>query len=205
MQSVRWHPKEASVLATGSFDKSIALIDCLRSETEIVRFATSGKETIAPHRAFSADVESMQWNPFNEHELFVSLENGFVVCYDRRQTKGFRYAFQAHEKTASSLCFSSVVPGMLVTASLDKTVKIWDTEGESVPACIAYKTMGVGKLLAVDYHPLSAHMQQAGDEALGFLMACGGDGNDGAPAVWFSNELPQIEQRFASRVVRPSL
>ena len=62
----------------------------------------------------------MTWNPFKSDELFCSLEDGLVVCIDRRKADVPLFSFQAHEKTTSSLSFSSFIPGMLATASVDK-------------------------------------------------------------------------------------
>lgn len=186
MQSVCWHPTEAWLLATGSFDKTIGLID-----------ARNGSTTTAC--AIPADIESLTWDPFNPFHLYVALEDGTVMCVDVRncanngnKAKAVLFSFQAHEQTVSSLSFSSRIPGMLSTASIDKTVKVWDvtdlkSSGTGAPRCVAYKTMNVGKLFAMQYSP---------DDP--FLLACAGD--TGMVAVWESDEQAVIEQHFKARV-----
>lgn len=186
MQSVSWHPTEAWLLATASFDKTIGLID-----------ARNGSTTTAC--AIPADIESLTWDPFNPFHLYAALEDGTVLCVDVRncanngnKAKAVLFSFQAHEQTVSSLSFSSRIPGMLSTASIDKTVKVWDvtdlkSSGTGAPRCVAYKTMNVGKLFAMQYSP---------DDP--FLLACAGD--TGMVAVWESDEQAVIEQHFKARV-----
>lgn len=47
-----------------------------------------------------------------------------VACFDIRNSAAPQFVFAAHKKTTSSIGFSTQVPGMLATASLDKTVKV---------------------------------------------------------------------------------
>jgi periodic tryptophan protein 1 len=194
VQSVCWHPTEAWLLATGSFDKTIALIDARNNTTTTAC-------------AIPADIESLTWDPFNPFHLYAALEDGTILCIDVRncanngnsaasgskgKNKAIAFTFKAHEATTSTISFSSRIPGMLATASIDKTVKVWDvtdltSSGTGAPRCVAYKTMNVGKLFAMQYSP---------DDP--FLLACAGD--TGMVAVWESDELSAIEQHFKSRV-----
>lgn len=59
----------------------------------------------------------------------VSLENGGVVCYDARNNKQPMFSFEAHKESCTDLDISPKIPGMLVTCSTDKAVKIWDVSG----------------------------------------------------------------------------
>ena len=192
VQSVIWHPTEAWLLATGAFDKTIGLIDA--------RTATTTSAC-----SLTADIESLTWDPFNPFHLYCALEDGAIVCIDVRncannagstdklkgKNKAINFTFQAHEQTTSGISFSSRIPGMMATASIDKTVKVWDVNAKSSegngPRCIAYKTMNVGKLFALQYSP---------DDP--FLLATAGD--TGMVAVWESDELATIEDYFKARV-----
>lgn len=220
VQSVKWHPTSAAVLASGSYDHTVCLVDCLATPnaagnhvtaswdlTRLVDMVTG--ELVSSVSTKDRDIESLQWNPFNDNELFVSFENGYVACIDRRVNGTMKYGFQAHPKTVSSLSFSKDTPGMLSTASVDKTVKVWDlytanASTRTPPTCVAYKSMGVGHLLASDYSyvskdvPLDESTGRPHQTAGSFLMAAGGDANDGAPAVWYSDELPEITEHFCS-------
>lgn len=66
VQSVSWHPTEAWLLAAGSFDRNVSLIDCRTAGTSIACTLPS-------------DVESLTWDPFHQHCLYCSTEDGKFV------------------------------------------------------------------------------------------------------------------------------
>lgn len=179
VQCVLFHPDDAWLLATGAFDKSIALLDCRSGSTSATY-------------AVPADMESMTWDPFQANHLYTALEDGTIICIDRRQADRPLFSFRAHEATCSSLSFSSSVPGFLCTASVDQTVKAWDmaacqTGAAGAPVEVAYKSMMVGKLFTLQFFPDNP-----------FLLATGGDA--GLVAVWESDEMDAIQKRFGGRV-----
>ncbi|KAJ1396493.1 WD40-repeat-containing domain protein, partial [Ochromonadaceae sp. CCMP2298] len=197
VQSVNWHPTEPWLLATGSFDRTMGLIDARSASTSIACSLTS-------------DIESLSWDPFNPYHMYCATEDGTVCCVDIRNTpaggaekgkkgkKPIIFTFQAHSATTSAVSFSSRIPGMLATASVDKTVKVWDVNDLAereysdnlAPKMVAYKTMNVGKLFALQFSP---------DEP--FLLASAGD--QGMVAIWESDELGAIEDYFSGRVTPP--
>lgn len=197
VQSVLWNEQTPTVLASGSFDKTVALMDC-RSGNVTPNVAT-----------LSADIESMAWDPFQSHHLYVSLENGEVACIDIRMpeksgksgkkgagaVRGLQGVFPAHNETTTAISFSSQVRGLCATASIDKTVKIWDTapicQGKE-PVLVAYKSMSVGQLFACQFFA---------DEP--FMLGAGGDA--GMLAIWDSDEQEGIKKYFEDRVtLKPS-
>ena len=161
--------------------------------------------TVTPAIAqLSADIESMAWDPFQSHYLYASLENGEVACVDIRMNgksgkksavKGLQGVFPAHDVTTTAITFSPQVRGLCATSSIDKTVKIWDTEPISQgkePILVAYKSMSVGQLFACQFFV---------DEP--FMLGTGGDG--GMLAIWDSDEQESIKQHFEGRVeLKPS-
>ena len=198
VQSVAWHPEEAWLLASGSFDRTVALLDC-RSGTRSSSYR------------IGADVEGLAWDPFCPFHLYCAMEDGSVACMDLRLPKTLFCTFQAHDKTASSISFSSGVRGMFATASVDKTVKVWDAAtvhaaaaasaaaavrnggAMGVPVGIAprnvmYKTMNVGKLFTMQFFV---------DDP--FVLATAGD--KGSVAVWESDEADIIQKHFQNSVV----
>jgi periodic tryptophan protein 1 len=198
VQSVAWHPEEAWLLASGSFDRTVALLDC-RSGTRSSSYR------------IGADVEGLAWDPFSPFHLYCAMEDGSVACMDMRLPKTLFFTFQAHDKTTSSISFSSGVRGMFATASIDKTVKVWDASTVhaaaatsasaaalnggtmAVPAGLAprnvmYKSMNVGKLFT---------MQFFADDP--FVLATAGD--KGSVAVWESDEADIIQKHFQNNVV----
>jgi WD40 repeat protein len=93
---------------------------------------------------------------------------------------------------------------MLATASVDKTVRVWDVlhcggeDGTTAagldpsllsPKLVAYKSMNVGKLFSLQYFSDSP-----------FLLATGGD--KGMVAVWESDEQSVIVEHFGARGVQ---
>lgn len=74
-------------------------------------------------------MESLAWNPFDTNLLYCALEDGLVACIDRRRPSEPVLTFNAHEAAVTALSFSAGVPGMLTTASVDKTVRVWDVLG----------------------------------------------------------------------------
>lgn len=188
-----WHPEEAWMLASGSFDKTITLMDCRNgSMLQPVPLPT--------------DIECLAWDPFRNNHLYCSLEDGQVLCIDIRllnnvSTTGksrIRDAiilqFPAHEKTVSSLDFSSCVPGLCATSSTDETIKIWDMHSPSstpqriVPKNVFYKSMNVGNLFSINF---------CKDEP--FLLATGGE--SGIVAVWDCDEQQIIKDYFNEREI----
>ena len=82
-------------------------------------------------------------------------------------------------------CCSFQVPNMMATSSVDKTVKIWDIEGNT-PVCVETKKMGVGDVFTVSYY---------GEDP--FLLACGGE--DGKVALWETSESTSVSRKFRKR------
>ena len=67
VQSVAWHPSEAWLLATGSFDRSVCVLDC-----------RAGNAPPLVRASVPSDVESLAWDPFESQHLYVSLEDGQI-------------------------------------------------------------------------------------------------------------------------------
>ena len=203
VQAVTWHPVEHTVMASGAYDKTVAVFD-VRSPQNVTSFATT------------ADMECLQWNPHNPATFAVSTEDGNVALYDARNNKQPVWTLAAHSggKSCSSVAFNSVVPGMMATASTDKTVKVWDisqidsssgsnsginsssksegatssaTGGAGGPVCVETKSMGIGEVFCLNFYP---------DDP--YILACGGE--DGKVALWETNESSQVSRRFRGRV-----
>ena len=85
------------------------------------------------------------------------------------------------------------VPGLLVTASVDKSVKVWDvlsgsahSGGSPGPTLVAEKAMAVGQLFTAQF-----------DADSPFLLATGGA--KGVVALWEMTENRAVADRFAGR------
>lgn len=95
------------------------------------------------------DGEIVKWDPFNEHSLAVSDENGNLYLIDDRSTGVVVHMEEAHSKSIPSIDFHPLFPGLLLTCSFDKHLKIWDTL--SSPSLIFDRKLGVGQLLASSF------------------------------------------------------
>ena len=103
-----------SVLATASYDQTVAVLDLQNQENRC--------QFTLPH-----DPEVMHWHPHNENILIVSTEGGLVLCYDIANGGDEPcLMIQAHEAPVCGMSINSVVPGLLATCSPDKTLKLWD-------------------------------------------------------------------------------
>ena len=173
VQAAVWHPLEQTVIATGAFDKNIAVLD--------VRQIDLGSKC-----ALTSDIESIQWNPHNPAQLAASCENGAVYLYDARNLSSPVFTLQAHESACSSVTFSSMVPGFMGTVSVDKTVKLWDIQ-DGRPTCVTSKSMGVGDLLCGQFFMNDPYMLAVG-------------GSKGQVALWDTSEQSSIERKFSSRI-----
>jgi len=177
VQSVVFNPVEHSVIATGSFDRSVVVMDA-KSPSVGAKFAVT------------SDIEDVAWNPHNPVEFLASTDDGHVVSYDVRSggTAGPTWRLSAHGSEAvSSISFSYLVKGMVATASVDKSIKIWDI-GTGKPDCVATKSMGIDEVISASFYSSSPWLLAAG----------GGNGN---VAIWEVNENSKIQEHFKGRLV----
>ncbi|OAY84210.1 putative WD repeat-containing protein C17D11.16 [Ananas comosus] len=147
-----------------------------------------------------ADVESLAWDPHNEHSFVVSLENGIVQGFDSRvassnSSSGAKPTFtlHAHEKAVSSVSFSPSAPNLLATGSMDKMVKIWDLSNNQ-PSCVASRNPKAGAIFSVSF-----------SEDSPFSLAIGG--SKGRLQVWDTLSEPGVARsysKFSNRRADPS-
>jgi periodic tryptophan protein 1 len=127
---VEWHPVESTVMATGSYDHTVAAFDS-RAPDNITRWKVD------------ADVESLTWDVHAPQQFYTSTENGVVYCFDVRRGSNSAPVFtlQAHDDACSSVNIHPMVPNCLLTGSADKTVKIWDLRSGK-PTMVASRDVG---------------------------------------------------------------
>jgi periodic tryptophan protein 1 len=176
VQAVEWNPTEPAILLSGSFDKRAAVVD--------VR-VDSGSAAFWP---LPSDTERVAWNPHASHNFFVSLDTGEVLCFDARAAGSEPvFRFQAHRKECSVMEISAAVPHMMMTASVDKTLKIWDI-ADGTPTCVCTNDkLDAGAIFAAALAP---------DEP--FYVAAAGA--KGILRLWDSLSSPAVRRRFEGRV-----
>lgn len=156
VQSLQWHPYESQSLLTGSFDKKAKVVDCRSPESNIKFWK------------FGAEVERVLWNHFSPFNFLVSTEDGHVFCCDVR-ADGPVFTLKAHDNAIPGLALSSQVPGCLVTASADETVKVWDIQ-DNKPSFVASKNLQIGRILHTSCCPDSPFVFSFGGEKQGLRV-----------------------------------
>ena len=176
VQGVAWNPAEPSLLLSGGFDRRAAIVDVRAA-------APSPAEWAIAH-----DTESVCWNPHATHSFFVAMDSGDFCCFDAR-TAGSAplYTVKAHTKDCSAMAINPLVPHMMLTASTDKTLKIWDI-AEDTPACVyTHDSMDAGAIFSAAFAP---------DEPF-YVAAVGAKGKI---RMWDSLMAKPVRRRFEGRV-----
>ncbi|KAG8226415.1 hypothetical protein J437_LFUL012511 [Ladona fulva] len=182
VQSLSWHPLEAQTLLVGSADKKVRVFDC-RSENSCIKWKLPG------------EIERVLWNHFDPFCYFASTDIGTVHYVDCRSTKPL-WQLKAHDKEVTGLSLSYECPGMLVTASADRSVKVWDLmspdgSGQSSGGPLFISEMedfGIGVIHCAKFCPDSP-----------FIMCAGGDNKSNGLRVWHAAENSAVRKRFFNR------
>eukprot|EP00794_Sanderia_malayensis_P012710 gene12709-14015_t len=132
VQCVQFHPYEAQSLLTGSFDTTAQVLDC------------RSPEACAKSWKLDGEIEQVVWNHLSPFYFLVSTETGNVYYCDVRSDSP-TFQISAHDSAVTGMALSSQVAGCLVTASSDKTVKVWDIK-DGKPACVMSKDMKMGRI-----------------------------------------------------------
>ncbi|KAF8242353.1 WD domain-containing protein [Wilcoxina mikolae CBS 423.85] len=182
--ALAWNPTESTTLLSGSYDRTVVWADM---RTPDAKHPTWGVES---------DVEAVRWDPHDNNYFYVSTESGCVHFHDTRVVPATPAAskpvwtLQAHDKAVSSFDINPIIPGFLVTGSVDKTVKLWNTQASSGgPSMVVSRDMDVGKIFSASFAP---------DAEVGFRLAVAG--SKGIVTVWDTSTNPGVRRVFGHRV-----
>ncbi|GIY26767.1 periodic tryptophan protein 1 homolog [Caerostris darwini] len=114
VQALQWHPFESPFLLSGCTDGLIRVYDHRSHDAECKSWSVDG------------EIERVQWNLFDSLKIFCSTDTGFVYSIDMRSNKIENV--KAHNEGITGLDMSQERINILLTASMDKTVKIWNIE-----------------------------------------------------------------------------
>ncbi|EJD47248.1 transducin family protein/WD-40 repeat family protein [Auricularia subglabra TFB-10046 SS5] len=150
VQGVQWNQRAPTILLTGSYDRTVRTFDS-RSPGQGVG------------ARLGADVEAVRWDPWEDHQFYVSLDNGIVLAFDARTLPGNAegaapalWTLAAHDGAASALDASALLRGVLVTGGADKSVKVWNitsADGKQHVSPVIARDLGVGKVFSATWSP----------------------------------------------------
>lgn len=144
-------------MASGGFDRSVCVFD-VRQPDSVHKYEVDG------------DIECVKFSKHNAPLFLASTESGTVYGYDVRKPNTTLFTLAAHDEATTCLSFNANIPTLLATASLDKTVKLWDLT-DMKPVCIASKDLKIGQIYCMDFDRSSPNLLSAG-------------GNKGKIAMW---------------------
>ncbi|RHZ48131.1 rRNA-processing protein PWP1 [Aspergillus thermomutatus] len=179
--SLDWHPKEATVLLTGSYDRTVVAAD-MRAPDAKARWGVD------------ADVENVRWDLHDPNFFYVTTDAGMVYRYDVRNIPATPkeskpvWTLQAHDTSVSSFDINPAIPGFLVTGSTDKQVKLWNVENDR-PSMVVSRKMDVGKVFSTTFAP---------DNEVGFRLAVAG--SKGTVQIWDTSTNGAVRRAFVSRM-----
>ena len=181
--TLAWHPKEATSILSGSYDHTIVWADMRAPDAK------------QPRWGVESDVEMVKWDQHNTNYFYVSTEAGLVHFYDTRNVPATPaegkpvWTLQAHDKAVSSFDINPIIPGFLATGSMDKTVKLWNTQSTTGgPTMVVSRDMDVGKVFSCVFAP---------DQEVGFRLSVAG--SKGLVTVWDTSTNPGVRRTFADR------
>lgn len=172
VQALQWHPLEPQVLLTGCCDGKARIFDCNQTS----------------HKSWNVDgeVEKVLWDHFNPFNFMVATEKGFIYMMDARNDSKSIWTLSAHSEGVNGLSLSSQCPGLLVTGSSDKTMKVWDISNNK-PTCIYENDPKVGMVHALDGCPDAP-----------FVFAFGGDTPSHNMHVMDVRESARVNEKFTA-------
>lgn len=122
VQSVQWHPEEEAIIVTGSFDHTVAVVNVQTSQV------------LGTHKVDS-DIESLHW--LSNDNIIAATEKGTVTVLRYAEEKLSQVSqVKAHDAEVSGCVCSPSLPGMVVTGSTDKEIKIWDFRNAESPELV---------------------------------------------------------------------
>lgn len=130
VQAIAWNHVSPTVLLSGAMDGNIKVFDSRAPDAQQTSVQVNG------------DIECVKWSSWNGgHEFLVSTELGTVESYDSRNMSRL-WTLAAHDKAVTSLDYSDLVNGYLVTGSADHTVKLWQVEPGNI-SCLTSRDLGL--------------------------------------------------------------
>lgn len=114
------------------------------------------------------------------------MESGTVQYFDVRQPKTAVFTLAAHTTACSAVDFNPFIPGMLVTGSGDRTVKVWDLADGGRASMVSSRDLTAGKVFSVGF-------------SLDSPYHCVVGGSKGELTVWNITDDAGVRKTFEGR------
>jgi WD40 repeat protein len=137
VSSIQWHPYEYNILLSGSYDKNASVFDP-RDKNKVKLFNCKN------------EIESAKWDLHQSQLFSCSLENGYICSFDFRYEKNPLFNFKAHDKNCNDIQYHPKVKNLLVSASEDNTIKLWQLKDKE-PKLLKTKKSNYGPVFTLDF------------------------------------------------------
>jgi hypothetical protein len=118
IHTFQFSPHDANALYSASYDSSVRKLDLAKGvATEV--YAPSDPNDDAP-------LSGLEISKNNVHTLYFSTLNGMFGTYDMRTPTRTATIYQLSDKKIGGFTLHPLHPHLVATASLDRTLKIWD-------------------------------------------------------------------------------
>ena len=118
ISAMHTHPSQPQTLYTSSYDSSIRAIDLEKSvATEVYGPADNGADE---------PISGVDMSTDDPRVLYFTTLNGAFGRHDTREGAGSAEMYQLSEKKIGGFSLHPGAPHYLATASLDRTMKLWD-------------------------------------------------------------------------------
>ncbi|KAJ9636345.1 SEA (Seh1-associated) complex subunit [Coniosporium tulheliwenetii] len=120
VHKVAFNPHQGYLLLSGSQDDTVRLWDLRDLRKDIMSFTSRDK-----FLGMSGPVRDLRWSPTDGVEFAFGTDNGVIHRWNYRMNRGPLLKINAHDKTCTAIDWHPDGK-YLVSASKDKTVKVWD-------------------------------------------------------------------------------
>lgn len=131
ISSMLVHPASSSAIHTASYDSTIRSFSFV-SQVAIELYAPLDSSADQP-------ICSLDMSPLDPNTLYFTTLHGSLLIHDTRTPTTDATTYALTEKKIGGMSLHPLAPHYLATASLDRTMRLWDLRSVSkkMPACVA--------------------------------------------------------------------
>lgn len=148
IKTIQFNPVETSVIASAATDRSIVLYD-LRTSQPLAR------------TVLSLASNAISWNPMEAMNFAVANEDHNIYLFDMRNMKRANNVLKDHVAAVMDVSFSPTGEE-LVSASYDRTIRLWNRAGGH--SRDIYHTKRMQRVFAATFTPDSQYVLSGSDD-----------------------------------------